>query len=247
MGKEILTPRQKSFLDIISSSEELTNVYYLTGGTALAAFYLNHRRSEDLDFFSERLVDPQEILVFLKTHKKELRYKEIDTQHTFNRNMFFLKFYDKKTLKVEFNYYPYQLIGKPKKYGHLKIDSLDDIAINKTFTIAQNPRTRDFIDLYLIIQKTGWKFKQLLKDARNKFDWYIDPLQVGTNLMKATMTADYPRMVVKIDDDEWRSFFLDMARKLKGKIIEGEKVSTHHPELIPAGIFSFLDTGKKKS
>jgi predicted nucleotidyltransferase component of viral defense system len=28
--------------------------FYLTGGTALAAYYLRHRLSEDLDFFAEK-------------------------------------------------------------------------------------------------------------------------------------------------------------------------------------------------
>ena len=32
------------------------------------------------------------------------------------------------------------------------IDSLIDIATNKIFTIYQNPRSRDFIDLYLILK-----------------------------------------------------------------------------------------------
>ncbi len=30
----------------------MAEVYYLSGGTALSAFYLEHRHSEDLDFFS---------------------------------------------------------------------------------------------------------------------------------------------------------------------------------------------------
>ena len=36
------------------------------GGTALSAFYLHHRLSEDLDFFSEKNVEIEEILGFVK-------------------------------------------------------------------------------------------------------------------------------------------------------------------------------------
>jgi hypothetical protein len=42
--------------------------FYLTGGTALAEFYLQHRLSEDLDFFSEQEVESQAIAVFWKQH-----------------------------------------------------------------------------------------------------------------------------------------------------------------------------------
>ncbi len=53
MGKSILTPDQKRLLEYISKDPKITDKFYLTGGTALAEFYLQHRLSEDLDFFSE--------------------------------------------------------------------------------------------------------------------------------------------------------------------------------------------------
>lgn len=54
---EILTPFQKELLKAIGDSK-LADNFYLTGGTALAAFYLQHRYSEDLDFFT---ADPKMI------------------------------------------------------------------------------------------------------------------------------------------------------------------------------------------
>ena len=52
--KEILTLRQRTFLDFICQEEYICKNFYFTGGTVLAAFYLSHRLSEDLDFFNER-------------------------------------------------------------------------------------------------------------------------------------------------------------------------------------------------
>lgn len=51
---EILTKHQVEFLDFVSTKSYITQCFYLTGGTALAAFYLHHHISEDLDFFNER-------------------------------------------------------------------------------------------------------------------------------------------------------------------------------------------------
>ena len=48
---ELLTPLQRRLLQEIGQSP-LRDEFYLTGGTALAAFYLYHRYSVDLDFFT---------------------------------------------------------------------------------------------------------------------------------------------------------------------------------------------------
>ena len=48
---KILTPQQIHFIRLFLNSE-LKHFFRLTGGTALSAFYLEHRLSEALDFFS---------------------------------------------------------------------------------------------------------------------------------------------------------------------------------------------------
>ncbi|MDI6754231.1 MAG: nucleotidyl transferase AbiEii/AbiGii toxin family protein [Thermodesulfobacteriota bacterium] len=50
-GKGTITPIQKNLLYDIGQIRE-ASYFYLTGGTALAEFYLGHRRSYDLDFFT---------------------------------------------------------------------------------------------------------------------------------------------------------------------------------------------------
>jgi predicted nucleotidyltransferase component of viral defense system len=47
----ILTTLQNSFLDKFFQQ---TQEFYLTGGTALSAFYLQHRYSEDVDLFTQQ-------------------------------------------------------------------------------------------------------------------------------------------------------------------------------------------------
>jgi hypothetical protein len=51
MEQEILTPTQQSVLRMFVAEEKLA-ACYLSGGTALAAYYDHHRYSDDLDFFS---------------------------------------------------------------------------------------------------------------------------------------------------------------------------------------------------
>ena len=165
--KVILSENQVKVLEIISQSKDICQNFYLTGGTALAEFYLHHRFSEDLDFFSENEVDPQTIFVFLKSVKEKTGFGKIDAQQSFNRNLFFLHF-PNEVIKTEFTYFPFPRIEKGLSKGNLSIDSLLDIAVNKVFTIYQKPRARDYLDLYFIIQLKGWDIDSLLKKARIK-------------------------------------------------------------------------------
>jgi len=217
--ESFLTSNQKKVLSAISKESFFVENFYLTGGTALAEFYLKHRLSEDLDFFSQKEFDVSIVSAFLKKYKNELGFKKFDYEQSFNRNLFFI-YFPSETLKTEFTYFPFLQIKKPKIVNALKIDSLLDIAVNKAFTIAQKPRTRDFIDLYLILKKQSWDFKEILKKARLKFDWHIDPVNLGTHLLEAKKIKDYPKMLVKINDKDWQEFFLNEAKKLKKDIFK---------------------------
>ena len=50
MEQTILKPWQKKVITLVDGEQKMAG-FYLTGGTALAAYYLRHRLSDDLDFF----------------------------------------------------------------------------------------------------------------------------------------------------------------------------------------------------
>ena len=219
MAKTILSENQIKILETISKDKAICQVFYLTGGTALAEYYLQHRLSEDLDFFSVEEFDIQAINIFFAKNKKLLGIKKIDFQQSFNRNLIFLTL-KKDVIKTEFTCFPFSRIEKKIKKNKLFVDSLNDIAVNKLFTIYQKPRSRDFIDLYLIIKKTGWKIDELVKKAKIKFDWHIDYLQLGSQFMLAKTVKDYPQMILKLKNEEWQNFFINEAKGFSEKIID---------------------------
>lgn len=105
--------------------------------------------------------------------------------------------------------------------GNLKIDSLLDIAVNKVFTIYQKPRSRDFIDLYLILKmKPKWSINELIKKAHVKFDNYLDPLQLSAQFVKVDILKDYPKIITQISEKEWQEFFMNEARNLSASKLE---------------------------
>lgn len=219
MGSKILTERQESVLKLIGAHKEITAFFYLSGGTTLAGFYLFHRYSEDLDFFSESEFDVRGISAFFSSVKNKLGFYSIDFQQSLNRNLFFLKFSD-ETLKMEFTYYPFTRIEQGVTQDGISVDSLLDIAVNKLFTIYQRSTARDYIDLYCICKKEGWVIADLIKKVRVKFDWHIDPLQLGTQFLKAENVQGLPRMIDDIPEESWRDFFKKEALQLKGDVLE---------------------------
>ncbi len=187
----------------------------------MAEFYLKHRLSEDLDFFSENEFIPQDISVSLAKIKKTAKIKKVEYQQSFNRNLFFLYLTGGDNIKTEFTYFPFSRIEKKEKIGDLYIDSLLDIAVNKVFTIYQKPRSRDFIDLFFILKKyKKLSLEDLIKKAQIKFDNYLDPIQLGSQYIKAKELKDFPKMLIKIKEKTWQDFFLNEAKKLSNKIIK---------------------------
>jgi len=108
-------------LECVSKDEQITKRFYLTGGTALSEFYLQHRLSYDIDLFTElQEVDQRLTEAFLKTISKELRVKEIKRSQMMGLVSYILVFEDKQQLKVDFNNYPFPRIEKGTHFKNLE-------------------------------------------------------------------------------------------------------------------------------
>lgn len=117
--------------------------WYLAGGTALA-LQAAHRKSVDLDFFTEeRDFDKSELLGnFLENNEWETT---LNRKNTIYGELF--------KAKVSFIAYPFFV---PRQdfitYSAIKILHPLDIAVMKIIAISQRGRKRDFFDLYWCAQ-----------------------------------------------------------------------------------------------
>ena len=214
MTKSLLTTRQVDFLDFVGKQPQLYENFYFSGGTALSEFYLSHRFSEDLDFFSEKEFDAGALNLFLLTRKNSFSARFLQYQQSFNRNLFFLEFDDRSSLKLEFTWYPFRRLEKGPTFGNLQVDSVLDIAVNKVFILTQQVRGRDYVDLFEIHRKYAFDFMELLKLARTKFDYPINILQLGKNLIKVTTFLDDPILFKDIEKKTVENYFLQLAKEL---------------------------------
>ena len=208
----ILTPAQKLIFNKISKSDFLRSNFYFTGGTALSEFYLKHRYSEDLDFFSEKKFD-------FDTVASEISIWAKETGFTFKSQLkevvfiFFLKFRDKSSLKLDFGYYPHKRIKKGLKFKSFSVDSLTDIAVNKFVAIHQRSAAKDLTDLYFLLKKfTIW---DLINGAKIKFNMETDPFILSSDLAYAAENLDIlPKMIKPLKLPEMKKFFRELAVKL---------------------------------
>ena len=221
MGKTILTPKQLEFLELAQSQSQLTKRFYLTGGTALAEFYLQHRLSEDIDLFTEKEEVNQGVVeAFLKKSARRLKIKKIKLSQFLGLFSYQLIYQDGEELKVDFNYYPFLRIDKGIKFKNLSVDSLEDIAANKVHTLFMKPRPRDYIDLFFLMTTQNYDLNHLILDAKAKFDWDIDRMNLANQFIrvKELEFKDLPRMLKPLDFKKMQEFFLKLAKSLEKEI-----------------------------
>lgn len=212
MGKiHFQTREQQTIFSEVAKYDYFRQHFYFTGGTALSSFYLHHRYSDDLDFFSEKQFSNEEVLRFIEKKSKEFQFtfqaRSVEVVYIFN--LFFGK---KSQLKVDFAYYPHKRVEKGNIIEGLEVDSLIDIAINKIFVISQRGNVKDFVDLYFLLQ--DFSVWDLMYGAAQKFNAEIDPMLLAADFLKVEDFTFLPKMIKPLSLEELQEFFRKRAQDL---------------------------------
>lgn len=209
--KNILTPERVRVMELVSKEPRLTN-FYLSGGTALSAFYYQHRDSEDLDFFSFEPINWLVVQEFMDMVKKDLGVKTMRYEKVFDRNLFFLALPNKTELKLEFTKYPFKHLGKITKQSGVKVDSLRDIAANKFMAMIERFDPKDFVDMFFLLKR--YSLTTIRRDAEKKFGSKVGDMMLGSELAKVKRIQALPRMLKPLTVEDLKVFFASEARKL---------------------------------
>ena len=134
--------------------------------------YLNHRYSDDLDFFANDITDFLEVASkAMDAIKKTPGISIIPSQTNIYDNYlsFTIQDNDSTRLKIDFvNDIPYR-IGKPhvdQKLG--KIDSLSNITTNKISALVGRSEAKDVVDLWQICLNKNFSWKKAMQLTLNK-------------------------------------------------------------------------------
>ena len=137
MAFKVLTDLQADILNTLFEEGIGELGYYLTGGTALSEFYLQHRYSDDLDLFTREersLKKDYEDLSKVLTHLgHEIISAEIDDQ--FIRLFLSPSETSREQLKIEFARDVPAMMSPANPFGKIVVDSFEDIAVNKICAI----------------------------------------------------------------------------------------------------------------
>lgn len=215
--KTILNKYQINFLDEYKKQPILTKKFYLTGGTALAEFYLHHRLSEDIDFFCETDFDVKTIYLFINQVKKILKPKELYREKIYDRYGYTFIFPD-NILKTKFVKYEFKNIKKLKEVDGILVNDIYDIAVNKFFTLFDRNEIKDFVDLYFLLKK--YPVKKLIKGVEAKFGFKIEPIMIGGEFLKIKKEALMPKMIIPLTKEELIKFFENEVLKLQRYIFK---------------------------
>ena len=141
---ETATPLMREVMQTVGQSD-LVPRFYLAGGTALA-LQLGHRRSVDLDFFSETdEVRPE-------MHRQALRvlkaFHPTIVEQAWGNLLLIIE-----NLRVGFFGYGYPLVTPPLQAEGVPLASLTDIGLMKMDALVTRASRKDFYDLYAIAQR----------------------------------------------------------------------------------------------
>ena len=183
--------------------------FYLAGGTALA-IRMGHRRSIDLDFFSE--ADE----VHDRTRQELIRV--FSTRHTqvienVDGNLLLLV----DGLHIGFFSYGYPLLEQVQTVENIRLASLLDIGLMKLDAVIGRGRRKDFYDLFIISQQI--LLPELLSAGERKYPQMRDfPLMALEGLLQFD-NADrdiQPEMLSNLPWDNVKQFFVEQG-KILGK------------------------------
>lgn len=168
-----LYPLQDKILALVESCK---TDFYLTGGTALGRHYLNHRFSDDLDFFTNsnpsfKKSTENIIKMISETYECEVAL----TADTFVR--IFITSND-TILKVEFiddvSYHFGSFEQTPLFY---KTDNWRNILSNKISALSRMA-AKDVSDILFIAMNFSFNWKEIINEAKKK-DMWVDEIAVS--------------------------------------------------------------------
>lgn len=211
----ILTPLQHEFL-IRFFAYDVGRRFFLTGGTALAAFYLYHRLSEDVDLFTveDEVLDAAQDAVLTISDDAGWGADVQRLSPHFLR--IFLTTLDGEALKAEFIQDAGAQFGEKRWCEGMIVDSLVNIAANKVTAILGRGDAKDFVDMYFIIHQLGYDPDELIEMAKQK-DLGLMEFYLAGMLRQIHTLRDLPAMLKPVDLETLASFYDKLADRLLGR------------------------------
>lgn len=164
---------------VLAQMQTVAHGFYLSGGTALARGYCQHRYSEDLDFFTN---DAPEFALWRDRCLEVLRGEAEKTGHRFEIILREDRFgravlYGEVPLKIEFiNDVPFR-VGQPQVHSVLgPLDTKENIFANKISALLDRDEPKDVADIYWLCCRENLDITNAIEHAGGKASGVFPPL-----------------------------------------------------------------------
>jgi predicted nucleotidyltransferase component of viral defense system len=198
-----------------------TERFVLTGGTALAAYYLHHRLSEDLDLFTLDSEAFEQVAPSARSLAEALDATCDDRRLSPHLHQAFFSRGDEQ-VKIDIVLDVGPWFGTPRDFGGIRVDALENIAANKIVATFGRATPRDFADLYFILKETDLALDDLLDMAKQKDTGLHEFYLAGWIHQEAPKLRTLPSMIKPLDIETLRQFGEELARQimLRAKPVE---------------------------
>lgn len=183
------------------------NKFYLAGGTSLA-LQLGHRKSIDLDFFTEKSLS--------KTLISQLEKKTHSTAtiliHTKTELTVFIS-----GVKLTFLQYPFALLFPLVKTDVIPLASVRDITSMKAYALGRRRSLKDYVDLYTVFLQNDLRIEEVILDAQTKFKDSFNDRSFLRQLLAPEDLEDekIDWLIPAVSIKKMQSFFIDEIKKIK--------------------------------
>ena len=168
--KGILYPIQDKALALIGS---ISSPFYLTGGTAVSRLMLDHRFSDDLDFFlnrnSEFHVEADKLIKVLNAGFSKVEVPVRDDSYV---KVFVYE--NAASLKIELVNDVGFRVGLPQTHKRgFQIDTWENILSNK-LSALQRAAGKDFVDILFLCLNYNFNWETITNYAKQKDAWITE-------------------------------------------------------------------------
>lgn len=188
--------------------------FYLTGGTALSRFHLNHRYSDDLDFFTHEINTFGDMVRVVRSDLDE-RFDSVVSEIDARDFKRILVAEDGLTLKIDFVGDRAPRVGIPEDHDGRYIDTVRNILSNKVGAVLSRDEARDVVDLVQICLSFRFSWSEILQEASKKQRFEREQLVYRLSTFPVRMVSTVPYRGSPPDPDKMQSLIRAMGNDIK--------------------------------
>jgi Nucleotidyl transferase AbiEii toxin, Type IV TA system len=173
--------------ELLESFFQRETRFFLTGGAALAGFWLGHRRTEDLDLFTTSdVLDEGDDALREASREIGAAVESVQVSPTFRRRL--VRRGDESVIvDLVRDDAPQGEAGKVKR-GDVVLDSAEEILANKLCALLERAEVRDLVDV-LFLERAGLRVEKALPLAARKdgavsaaqLAWILSTMRIGSD------------------------------------------------------------------